>query len=194
MAASTSFPSLTSFSRAPSPPSSPTAPIYKYLLNLAVLNLPANHLSGDIPQQLALCAYLNIIDLHDNQLSGLIQQQLGLLVRLSVFDVSNNKISGLNLPSLGNRSGNLPHFNASSYAGNKGLYGYHMPPMKSSGLSVLAIVGIALGCGPSTMTTKARSASLLCPIIAMVRRRHAEEEEEEWAAFIRKSDVKYEIW
>ncbi|KAK4416362.1 Receptor-like protein 44 [Sesamum alatum] len=119
----------------------------QYLVNLAVLNLSSNHLSGPIPQQLALCAYLNVIDLHDNQLSGPIPQQLGLLVRLSVFDVSNNKLSGPIPASLGNRSGNLPRFNASSYAGNKGLYGYPLPPMKSKGLSVLAIVGIGLGSG-----------------------------------------------
>ncbi|KAL1537048.1 Receptor-like protein 44 [Salvia divinorum] len=127
--------------------SGPIPPDLQYLVNLAVLNLSANHLSGDIPQQLALCAYLNVIDLHDNQLSGLIPQQLGLLVRLSVFDVSNNKLSGPIPSSLGNRSGSLPRFNASSYAGNKGLYGYPLPPMKSSGLSVLAIVGIGLGSG-----------------------------------------------
>ncbi|GFP96311.1 probable inactive receptor kinase at1g27190 [Phtheirospermum japonicum] len=119
----------------------------QYLVNLAVLNLSANHLSGPIPDQLALCAYLNVIDLHDNQLSGPIPQQIGLLVRLSVFDVSNNKLSGLIPASLGNRTGSLPRFNASSYRGNKGLYGYPLPPMKSRGLSVMAIVGIGLGSG-----------------------------------------------
>ncbi|PIN13037.1 Non-specific serine/threonine protein kinase [Handroanthus impetiginosus] len=127
--------------------SGPIPPDLQYLVNLAVLNLSSNRLSGPIPQQLALCAYLNVIDLHDNQLSGPIPQQLGLLVRLSVFDVSNNKLSGPIPSSLGNRSGNLPRFNASSYEGNKGLYGYPLPPMKSKGLSVLAIVGIGLGSG-----------------------------------------------
>ncbi|XP_052204221.1 receptor-like protein 44 [Diospyros lotus] len=117
------------------------------LLNLAVLNLSANRLSGDIPPQLALCAYLNVIDLHDNLLSGAIPPQLGLLARLSVFDVSNNRLAGPIPPSLGNRSGNLPRFNASSYAGNKDLYGYPLPPLKNRGLSVLAIVGIGLGSG-----------------------------------------------
>ncbi|KAI3462663.1 hypothetical protein Pfo_019326 [Paulownia fortunei] len=108
----------------------PIPPDLQYLVNLAVLNLSSNRLSGPIPQQLTLCAYLNVIDLHDNQLSGPIPQQLGLLVRLSVFDV-----------------GNLPRFNATSYEGNKDLYGYPLPPMKSKGLSILAIVGIGLGSG-----------------------------------------------
>ncbi|CAK9184122.1 unnamed protein product [Ilex paraguariensis] len=119
----------------------------KFLVNLAVLNLSSNHLSGEIPQEIALCAYLNVIDLHDNSLSGPIPQQLGLLVRLSVFDVSNNRLSGQIPASLGNRSAILPRFNASSYEGNKDLYGYPLPPMKSKGLSVLAIVGIGLGSG-----------------------------------------------
>ncbi|XP_059293475.1 receptor-like protein 44 [Lycium ferocissimum] len=119
----------------------------QFLVNLAVLNLSANQLSGPIPEQLAICAYLNVIDLHDNQLNGLIPQQLGLLVRLSVFDVSNNRLSGPIPGSLGNRSGNLPRFNASSFYGNKDLYGYPLPPKKSNGLSILAIVGIGLGSG-----------------------------------------------
>ncbi|KAK2981220.1 hypothetical protein RJ640_030609 [Escallonia rubra] len=119
----------------------------QYLVNLAVLNLSSNRLSGEIPLQLAMCAYLNVIDLHDNVLTGQIPQQLGLLVRLSVFDVSNNKLSGPIPATLGNRTGTLPRFNASSYAGNKDLYGYPLAPMKSTGLSVLAIVGIGLGSG-----------------------------------------------
>eukprot|EP01018_Ginkgo_biloba_P014918 Gb_00095 [translate_table: standard] len=119
----------------------------QYLVNLAVLNLSVNELSGSIPPQLALCAYLNVIDLHDNQLSGPIPPQLGLLVRLNAFDVSKNELSGIIPATLANRSGNTPHFNASSFVGNKELFGYPLPPPKSHGLSVLAIVGIGLGSG-----------------------------------------------
>lgn len=118
------------------------------LLNLAVLNLSANHLSGEIPPSLSLCAYLNVIDLHSNELTGQIPDQIGLLVRLSAFDVSNNKLSGLIPYLLANKSNGLgPRFNASSFAGNKELYGYPLPPMKNKGLSVLAIVFIGLGSG-----------------------------------------------
>lgn len=119
----------------------------QFLVNLAVLNLSSNHLSSQIPPQLAMCAYLNVIDLSSNSLTGPIPQQLGLLVRLNVFDVSNNKLSGPIPSTLGNRTGNLFRFNATSYAGNKDLYGYPLPPMKNKGLSVLAIVGIGLGTG-----------------------------------------------
>ncbi|KAG0464554.1 hypothetical protein HPP92_020183 [Vanilla planifolia] len=120
------------------------------LLNLAVLNLSSNSLSGQIPPQLALCAYLNVIDLHSNQLSGPIPDQLGLLVRLSAFDVSYNRLSGPIPALLANRTGpaaGLPRFNASSFVGNKDLYGYPLPPVRGRGLSVLAIVGIGLGSG-----------------------------------------------
>ncbi|CAN1191360.1 Receptor-like protein 44 [Linum perenne] len=123
----------------------------QYLVNLAVLNLSANSLEGEIPQQIAMCAYLNVIDLHENLLTGQIPQQLGLLVRLSAFDVSNNKLSGPIPASLGNRSGNLPRFNGSSFEGNKDLYGYPLAPMKARGLSVLAIVGIGLGSGLASL-------------------------------------------
>lgn len=127
------------------------------LLNLAVLNLSANALSGAIPRELASCAYLNVIDLHGNQLSGPIPDELGLLVRLSTFDVSYNRLSGPIPVLLANRSiaagggavaaGTTARFNASSFAGNKDLYGYPLPPMRGHGLSVLAIVGIGLGSG-----------------------------------------------
>lgn len=116
------------------------------LLNLAVLNLSANSLSGQIPPQLALCAYLNVIDLHSNELSGPIPDQLGLLVRLSAFDVSYNRLEGPIPALLANRTG-LPWFNASSFVGNKELYGYPLPPMRGRGLSALSIVGIGFGSG-----------------------------------------------
>ncbi|CAH9102041.1 unnamed protein product [Cuscuta epithymum] len=122
-------------------------PELQFLVNLAVINLSANSLSGPIPPQLALCAYLNVVDLHDNELSGPIPQQLGLLERLSAFDVSKNRLSGPIPASMGNPGGRLHQFNASSYEGNKGLYGYPLPPRKRNGLSVLAIVGIGLGSG-----------------------------------------------
>ncbi|PPD76500.1 hypothetical protein GOBAR_DD26580 [Gossypium barbadense] len=99
----------------------------QYLVNLAVLNLSSNRLEGEIPPQLTLCAYLNVIDLHDNLLTGPIPA------------------------SLGNRSGALPRFNATSFEGNKNLYGYPLPPMKTKGLSVLAIVGIGLGSGLASL-------------------------------------------
>lgn len=118
------------------------------LLNLAVLNLSGNRLTGAIPRELAGCAYLNVIDLHDNQLSGAIPDELGLLVRLSALDVSYNRLSGPIPALLANRTGaGTARFNASSFVGNKDLYGYPLPPMRTRGLSVLAIVGIGLGSG-----------------------------------------------
>uniref|UniRef100_A0A0E0LYL0 Leucine-rich repeat-containing N-terminal plant-type domain-containing protein n=1 Tax=Oryza punctata TaxID=4537 RepID=A0A0E0LYL0_ORYPU len=123
------------------------------LLNLAVLNLSANRLSGAIPRDLASCAYLNVIDLHANQLTGTIPDELGLLVRLSTFDVSYNRLSGPIPVLLANRSGpgaaarTTGRFNATSFVGNKDLYGYPLPPMRGHALSVLAIVGIGLGSG-----------------------------------------------
>ncbi|XP_068657131.1 receptor-like protein 44 [Aristolochia californica] len=125
----------------------PIPPDLKSLLNLAVLNLSSNHLTGPIPPQLAYCAYLNVIDLHNNQLTGPIPQQLGMLVRLSSFDVSNNRLSGPIPVLLANKSGDVPRFNASSFQGNKDVYGFPLPPVKNKGLSVMAIVGIGLGSG-----------------------------------------------
>lgn len=151
----------------------PIPPDLQGLVNLAVLNLSSNRLSGQIPPQLALCAYLNVIDLHSNLLSGPIPQQLGLLVRLSAFDVSNNRLEGQIPGSLSNRTGNLPRFNASSFEGNKGLYGYPLAPMKTKGLSVLAIVGIGLGSGLASLVL---SFTGVCIWLRVTERKMAMEE------------------
>ncbi|XP_020961434.1 leucine-rich repeat receptor-like kinase protein FLORAL ORGAN NUMBER1, partial [Arachis ipaensis] len=132
----------------------PIPPDIQSLVNLAVLNLSSNQLQGQIPPQLTMCAYLNVIDLHDNLLTGPIPQQLGLLVRLSTFDVSNNRLSEPIPPSLSNRTGTLPRFNATSFLGNKDLYSYPLPPIKTRGLSVLAIVGIGLGSGLASLVLR----------------------------------------
>ncbi|GKV16398.1 hypothetical protein SLEP1_g27046 [Rubroshorea leprosula] len=52
-----------------------------------------------------------------------------------------NKHTGRNI------SDNFPKFNASSFEGNKDLYGYLLPLMKPKGLSVLSITLIELGSG-----------------------------------------------
>ncbi|XP_023754676.1 receptor-like protein 44 [Lactuca sativa] len=145
-----------------------------YLVNLAVLNLSSNRLSGAIPPSLPMCFYLNVIDLHDNILTGTIPPQIGSLVRLSVFDVANNKLSGPIPASLGNRTGNLPRFNVSSYYGNKDLYGYPLPPMKSKGLSVVAIVGIGLGSG---LLSLALSFTAVCVWLRATEQKTAAEQE-----------------
>ena len=106
-------------------------------------------------------------------LSGMIPQQLGLLVRLSAFDVSNNRLSGPIPASLANRSGNLPRFNATSFEGNKDLYGYPLPPLKSKSLSVLAIVGIGLGSGLASLVV---SFTGVCIWLKVTDRKMAAEE------------------
>ncbi|KAI4387195.1 hypothetical protein MLD38_005044 [Melastoma candidum] len=113
--------------------SGPIPPELHSLLNLALLNLSSNLLSGPIPPDLALCAYLNFIDLHSNLLTGTIPPQLGLLSRLSFFDVSYNRLEGEIPSSLGNRSGLAVRFNASSFVGNKGLYGYPLGEGRGGG-------------------------------------------------------------
>ncbi|KAJ0500062.1 putative non-specific serine/threonine protein kinase [Helianthus annuus] len=146
----------------------------QYLVNLAVLNLSSNQLSDTIPPSLSMCSYLNIIDLHFNSLSGPIPPQLGGLVRLTIFDVSDNKLSGPVPESLGNRTGNLRRFNVSSFDGNKGLYGYPLGPMKSKGLSVLAIVAIGLGSGLLSLVL---SFTVVCVWLRSVEKKRGVEEE-----------------
>ncbi|KAF3961739.1 hypothetical protein CMV_013673 [Castanea mollissima] len=123
------------------------SPFLANCTNLQALDLSSNALTGTIPPDLQYLVNLAVLNLSSNQLTGQIPQQLGILARLSAFDVSNNKLSGSIPTSLVNRSGNLPRFNATSFDGNKDLYGYPLPPLKNKGLSVMAIVGIGLGSG-----------------------------------------------
>lgn len=148
-------------------------PDIQYLLNLAVLNLSANSLVGDIPPQLSSCAYLNVIDLHGNRLSGQIPQELGLLARLSAFDVSDNRLSGPIPPSIGNRSASLARFNASSFLGNRDLYGYPLATGKGKGLSVMAIIGIGLGSGFASLVL---SFTAVCAWLRVTEQKMAVEE------------------
>jgi len=60
------------------------------------------------------------------------------------LDVSYNRLSGPIPVLLANRTGGgtaavgTARFNASSFAGNKGLYGYPPPPLRTRGLSAVA--------------------------------------------------------
>ncbi|XP_073525722.1 uncharacterized protein [Phyllobates terribilis] len=146
----------------------------RLLQNLAVLNLSVNLLSGEIPADIASCAFLNIIDLHGNTLSGVIPPQLGSLSRLSAFDVSDNHLSGPIPPSLANRTALLPRFNASSFRGNKGLYGYPLDAYRpNKGLSVVAIVGIGLASGFLSLVI---SFTVVCVWLRLTDRKLAAEE------------------
>ncbi|CAH8351400.1 unnamed protein product [Eruca vesicaria subsp. sativa] len=148
-------------------------PQIQSLSNLAVLNLSSNRLSGEISPNLARCSFLNVIDLHRNGLSGSIPQQLGTLARLSAFDVSDNKLSGQIPGNLAMRNGNSPRFNASSFEGNKKLYGYPLEEMKSKGLSVMAIVGIGLGSGVASLVI---SFTGVCVWLKVTEKKMEEEE------------------
>lgn len=77
--------------------------------------------------------------------------------------------------TLGNRTGNLVRFNASSYLGNKDLYGYPLREMRSKGgLSVLAIVGIGLGSGLLSLII---SFTAVCIWLRVTENKNAAEQE-----------------
>lgn len=67
----------------------------------------------------------------------------------------------------------MPRFNASSFEGNKGLYGYPLAPLNSKGLSVLAIVGIGLGSGFLSLVL---SFSAVCVWLRITEQKMAMEE------------------
>lgn len=114
---------------------------------LMTLNVSHNQIEGPIPSEIANCSYLHELDLEHNRFSGELPGGLAQLQKLQTFDVSHNNLEGPIPTLLANTSDGRPRFNASSFEGNSGLYGFPLPYPKSHSLSILAIVGIGLGSG-----------------------------------------------
>lgn len=114
---------------------------------LMTLNVSHNQIEGPIPPEISNCSYLHELDLEHNRFSGELPSGLATLQKLQTFDVSHNDLEGPIPSGLSNTSDGRPRFNASSFEGNDGLYGYPLPYPKSHSLSILAIVGIGLGSG-----------------------------------------------
>ncbi|CAN6545693.1 unnamed protein product [Malus baccata var. baccata] len=91
-----------------------------YLVLLHNLNLSMNQLSGEIPLEIGNLVQLENLDLSLNQLSGQIPQSLSSLTFLSYMNVSYNNLSG-RIP-LGNQLQTL--IDSSIYKGNPLLCGF----------------------------------------------------------------------
>lgn len=143
------------------------------LSNLVSLNLSGNQLSGEIPAELSNCSYLNTLDLHGNALGGSIPAELGNLVRLQEFDVSDNGLSG-QIPSVLSYSvSGTPRFNASSFDGNRDLFGFPLPSDSGHTLSLAEIIGIGLASGIFSLTV---SFTAVCIWLKISEQRRAAEE------------------
>ncbi|KAG6551375.1 hypothetical protein Mapa_007021 [Marchantia paleacea] len=142
------------------------------LEQLSILNLSFNNLYGEIPD-FSKAQFTNVIDLHNNDLTGSIPTNLGYLLRLTTFDVSYNDLSGPIPPLLANTTTGGVRFNASSFEGNSGLFGYPLQQQMNHGLSVLAIVGIGLGSGMLSLIV---SFTAVCIWLRVTEQRGAAEE------------------
>ena len=65
------------------------------LLNLEMLLLGSNQLSGEVPPELGSLSSLQVLVLHSNQLSGELPPGLGNLANLETLDLRSNQLSGL---------------------------------------------------------------------------------------------------
>jgi len=95
------------------------------LTSLRLLNLSSNHLEGKIPASLGDISTLEQLDLAKNDLSGEIPQDLSMLSMLAYLNVSFNRLCG-RIP----RGTQLDTFNATSFQGNKCLYGLPLQAYK----------------------------------------------------------------
>jgi len=64
------------------------------LINLTYLNLFSNQLTGEIPPEIGDLANLWYLELHGNQLTGEIPSEIGNLVNLTFLHLDNNNLSG----------------------------------------------------------------------------------------------------
>ncbi|XP_016648368.1 PREDICTED: probable LRR receptor-like serine/threonine-protein kinase At4g36180 [Prunus mume] len=87
--------------------------------SLCVLNLSRNAFTGEIPSKFGNMQVLESLDLSQNKLSGRIPPLLAELTFLSFLNLSYNQLVG-RIPT----SNQFSTFSASSFIGNKGLWGF----------------------------------------------------------------------
>ncbi|URE21852.1 Leucine rich repeat N-terminal domain, partial [Musa troglodytarum] len=104
-------------------------PGFGKLVDLLVLDLSWNNLSGNIPAELSGMTSLEILDLSHNNLTGAIPSSLTNLSFLSKFDVAYNNLVG-QVPT----GGQFSTFSSSDFEGNSELCGIHLSPCKSQDL------------------------------------------------------------
>ncbi|KAJ8448998.1 hypothetical protein Cgig2_004053 [Carnegiea gigantea] len=126
-------------------------PEFKEGLNLKVLNLGSNKITGHIPTSISNLAELQRFDISRNQITGIIPPSLGQLVNLQWLDVSINSLTGkipnslLGIKSLRHANfranrfcGEIPQgrpyniFPIAAYAHNQCLCGKPLPPCKGN--------------------------------------------------------------
>ncbi|WVZ51116.1 hypothetical protein U9M48_002292 [Paspalum notatum var. saurae] len=95
--------------------------------DLFTLNLSWNHLTGDIPNNIGIMKSLESLDLSRNKLSGEIPGSISNLTFLGYLDLSYNNLTG-RVPS-GSQLDTLYAYKPDMYDGNIGLCG---PPLKKN--------------------------------------------------------------
>lgn len=82
-------------------------------INLEVLNVSNNKLTGAIQSQLGQLKNLKVLNASNNQMTG-VPAEIGQLQNLQVLDLSNNKLTGLP-----NELGNLKNLKTLNLSGNQ---------------------------------------------------------------------------
>ncbi|XP_054797508.1 receptor-like protein 33 [Prosopis cineraria] len=116
-------------------------PIPKELMNLVdlhVLNLSNNAFSGKIPSSIGNMKQLESLDLSNNSLTAEIPTELASLSFLSFLNLSFNHLVGT-IP----RGTQIQSFDASSFQGNKGLYGPPLTKIPNNGRPGLMLPPLA---------------------------------------------------
>lgn len=155
--------------------------ISKVIGYITELDLSDNYFSGQIPENLANCTYLNVLNLAKNRFTGQIPLQLGQLGRIKSFNVANNNLSG-----------QVPQFNFSiskdNYDNNFALCGKPLdacvgPPRKSH----LGVTAGGIAGGVTAVIVLTGVALLFISRMKVVRKRREDPEGNRWAKSMKKT-------
>ncbi|XP_054797510.1 receptor-like protein 19 [Prosopis cineraria] len=110
--------------------------------SFTLIDFSSNNFEGPTPKELMNLEALYVLNLSNNAFSGKIPSSIGNMKQLESLDLSNNSLTG-EIPTELAKAHKFNQFDASSFQGNKGLYGPPLTKIPNNGKPGLMLPPIA---------------------------------------------------